>query len=245
MSDNIDQSLDNIFRKLETVIDDNEKTQASLPTGKAATPVSEPNRVSIPIIGQTTRHGDSVAIYGNEWQSAYERAKECAEAGGLIIAYGGRGTGKTQMAFHLARNANFPNASFPPIYKNGFSPEYRTRPAIYLKAMEIFVDSKHSFNRKEAPTIKEILQKLEDAAFLIIDEAQVRGETKFEDDLLTTLIDKRYDGVRSTMLITNLGRKEFAATLSPSIISRIEQIGCGIECNWQSYRTKKQPTTEQ
>jgi DNA replication protein DnaC len=73
---------------------------------------------------------------------------------------------------------------------------------------------------------------------LIIDEAQVRGETKFEDDLLTTLIDKRYDGVRATMLITNLGRKEFAATLSPSIISRIEQIGCGIECNWQSYRTK-------
>jgi len=244
MSDNIDQSLDKIFDKLATVIDEKERFYASLPTGNAAKPVSEPTRVGLPIIGQTERHGDSVEIYGDEWNAAFLRAKECAESGGLIIAYGGRGTGKTQMAFHLARTANFPNCQFPPIYKNGFTPEYKTRPAIYLKAMEIFVDSKHSFNRKEAPTIKEILQKLEDAAFLIIDEAQVRGETKFEDDLLTTLIDKRYDAVRATMLITNLGRKEFAATLSPSIISRIEQIGCGIECNWQSYRTKKPTNTK-
>jgi DNA replication protein DnaC len=108
--------------------------------------------------------------------------------------------------------------------------------------MEIFLDCKHSFSRKDAPTTKEILQRLEDAAFLIIDEAQVRGETKFEDDLLTHLIDKRYDGERATMLITNLGRKEFAATLSPSIISRIHQIGCGIDCNWQSYRKQNNTT---
>jgi DNA replication protein DnaC len=183
-----------------------------------------------------------VTIYGDDWQNAYERAKTCAEKGGLIVAYGGRGTGKTQMAFHLARNASFPNCTLPPIYKNGFTPEYRTRPAIYTKAMEIFLDCKHSFSRKDAPTTKEILQRLEDAAFLIIDEAQVRGETKFEDDLLTHLIDKRYDGERATMLITNLGRKEFAATLSPSIISRIHQIGCGIDCNWQSYRKQNNTT---
>jgi len=231
--------LDEIYAKIEKAIEAESEKYDSLHAGEPATLVLQPTRVNIPIIGQTTRNGYSVTIHGDEWQAAFLRAKECAENGGLIVAYGGRGRGKTQMAFHLARTANFPNCQFPPIYKNGFTPEHRNRPAIYLKAMEIFVDAKHSFNRKEAPTIKEILQKLEDAAFLIIDEAQVRGETKFEDDLLTTLIDKRYDAVRATMLITNLGRKEFAATLSPSIISRIEEIGCGIECNWQSYRTKK------
>jgi DNA replication protein DnaC len=230
--------LDHIFEQIEKTLEEESAKYDSLQASKPATPVSEPKRVHIDIIGQTTRHGDCVTIYGDEWQAAYERAKICAERGGLIVAYGGRGTGKTQMAFHLARNANFPNALFMPIYKNGFTPETKPRPAIYTKAMEIFLECKHSFNRKDAPTVKEILQKLEDAAFLIIDEAQVRGETKFEDDMLTHLIDKRYDGERATMLITNLGRKEFAATLSPSIISRIEQIGCGIDCNWQSYRTK-------
>jgi|688.fasta_scaffold52455_3 DNA replication protein DnaC len=234
--------LDEIYAKIEKAIEAESEKYDSLHTGDVAALISESSRVSIPIIGQTTRHGDSVEIFGDEWQAAYERAKICAERGGLIVAYGGRGTGKTQMAFHLARNANFPNVSLPAIYKNGFTPEYRSRPAIYIKAMEIFLDCKHSFSRKDAPTVKEILQKLEDAAFLIIDEAQVRGETKFEDDMLTHLIDKRYDGERATMLITNLGRKEFAATLSPSIISRIEQIGCGIDCNWQSYRTKTNNT---
>jgi DNA replication protein DnaC len=234
--------LEEIYAKIEKTIEAESQKYDSLHTGYAATLVLEPTRVSMPIIGQTTRHDDSVAIHGDEWQAAYERAKICAEKGGLIVAYGGRGTGKTQMAFHLARNANFPNCTLPPIYKNGFTPEYRTRPAIYTKAMEIFLDCKHSFSRKDAPTTKEILQRLEDAAFLVIDEAQVRGETKFEDDMLTHLIDKRYDGERATMLITNLGRKEFAATLSPSIISRIEQIGCGIDCNWQSYRKQNNTT---
>jgi hypothetical protein len=228
--------LDEIYAKIKKTIKAESQKYDSLHTGDVAALISESSRVSIPIIGQTTRHGDSVTIHGDEWENAYQRAKVCAERGGLIVAYGGRGTGKTQMAFHLARQASFPNALFPPIYKNGFTPEYRSRPAIYTKAMEIFLDCKHSFSRKDAPTVKEILQRLEDAAFLIIDEAQVRGETKFEDDMLTHLIDKRYDGERATMLITNLGRKEFAATLSPSIISRIEQIGCGIDCNWQSYR---------
>lgn len=231
--------LDNIFEKIEKSIEAESEKYDTTHTDSPATPVLELGRVNIPIIGQTTRHSDCVTIHGEHWQAAYERAKVCAESGGLIVAYGGRGTGKTQMAFHLARQAKFPNAEFAPIYKNGFTPEVKPRHAIYTKAMEIFLDCKHSFNRKDSPTAKEILQKLEDAAFLIIDEAQVRGETKFEDDLLTHLIDKRYDGVRATMLITNLGRKEFAATLSPSIISRIEQIGCGIECNWPSYRTKK------
>jgi DNA replication protein DnaC len=231
--------LDNIFEQIEKTLEVESEKYDTLHADSPAKLVLESSRVNIPIIGQTTRHSDCVTIHGEYWQVAYERAKVCAESGGLIVAYGGRGTGKTQMAFHLARQANFPNAEFAAIYKNGFTPEVKPRPAIYTKAMEIFLDCKHSFNRKDAPTAKEILQKLEDAAFLIIDEAQVRGETKFEDDLLTHLIDKRYDGVRATMLITNLGRKEFAATLSPSIISRIEQIGCGIECNWQSYRTKK------
>ena len=234
--------LDHIFEQIEKTLEEESDKYDSLQADKPATPVSDQKRVHIDIIGQTTRHGDCVTIHGDQWQAAYQRAKVCAERGGLIVAYGGRGTGKTQMAFHLARNANFPNCTLPPIYKNGFTPEYRTRPVIYTKAMEIFLDCKHSFSRKDAPTTKEILQKLEDAAFLVIDEAQVRGETKFEDDLLTHLIDKRYDGERATMLITNLGRKEFAATLSPSIISRIEQIGCGIDCNWQSYRKQNNTT---
>jgi len=146
--------LDNIFEKIEKSIEAESEKYDTTHTDSPATPVLELGRVNIPIIGQTTRHSDCVTIHGEHWQAAYERAKVCAESGGLIVAYGGRGTGKTQMAFHLARQAKFPNAEFAPIYKNGFTPEVKPRHAIYTKAMEIFLDCKHSFNRKDSPTLK-------------------------------------------------------------------------------------------
>jgi len=62
------------------------------------------------------------------------------------------------------------------------------------------------------------------------------NETKYEDDKLTHIMDKRYDAMLPTMLITNVTRQDFAAQLSPSIISRIRETGGGIECNWDSYR---------
>ena len=108
--------LDNIFEQIEKTLEAVSEKHDSMHSGDVAKLVLEPSSVNIPIIGQTTRHSDCVTIHGEYWQSAYERAKVCAESGGLIVAYGGRGTGKTQMAFHLARQANFPNAEFAPIY---------------------------------------------------------------------------------------------------------------------------------
>jgi len=101
---------------------------------------------------------------------------------------------------------------------------------------------KSGFNRPDKPSEGEVIDKLVDAAFLVIDEAHVRGESVYEDNKLTHIIDERYDAMRPTMLITNLSNKDFAAQLSPSILSRIEEIGGGIECNWESYR--KQATNK-
>ena len=216
------------------------------PTDKpqtTATPVLTTNRANIPLIGFPDRHRANTELSGTEWQEAYQKALEIAELGGIIVCYGRRGTGKTQIAVQIARNAKLPHSEKPRIeWTMQSHPEYR--PAIYCKAMEIFIDLKNSFQRPSAPSEKAIIEKLASAAFLVIDEAHVRGETKYEDDKLTHIIDKRYDAMRPTMLITNLQRKEFAAQLSPSILSRIEEQGGGIECNWASYRKTPNQTTE-
>lgn len=205
-----------------------------------ATPVLPPSRVNIPLIGFPDRHRANTELSGTEWQEAYQKALEIAESGGIIVCYGRRGTGKTQIAVEIARNAKLPNSGKP---QNQWTFQSRPehRPALYVKAMEIFIDLKNSFQRPSAPSEKAIIEKLASAAFLVIDEAHVRGETKYEDDKLTHIIDKRYDAMRPTMLITNLQRKEFAAQLSPSILSRIEEQGGGIECNWESYRKQLKP----
>jgi DNA replication protein DnaC len=203
-----------------------------------ATPVLSVPSVNTPLIDFPDRHKRDLTLYGDEWRAAYKKALGIAESGGIVVAYGKRGTGKTQIAYEIARNGKFQNPHYPKkLWHMEHVPLFR--PAIYSKAMDIFIDMKNGFSRPKEPSEKDVISKLIEAIFLVIDEAHVRGETKYEDDKLTHIIDKRYDAMRPTMLITNLEKHEFAAQLSPSILSRISEIGGGIECNWQSYRTKK------
>jgi len=204
-----------------------------------ATPFSGANRVNRPLIGFPDRHGRELTLYGDEWRVAYEKALKICESGGIAVAYGKRGTGKTQMAREIALNACFTNPCYPAKKIDRFTLDGDLRPALYYKAMDIFIELKAGFNRPNKPSEGEVIDKLVDAVFLVIDEAHVRGETKYEDDKLTHILDKRYDAMRATMLITNIPRNEFAKQLSPSILSRIEEIGGGIECNWESYRKQK------
>lgn len=203
-----------------------------------STLVSVTSRVKTPLIDFPERHGRNLELVGDEWHEAYAKALAIVEAGGIVIAFGRRGTGKTQIAYEIAKSGKLPRPHLPTKeWKLTHVPIFR--PAIYCKAMDIFMRLKNGFGRPDQPSELEVVDKLVDAAFLVIDEAHVRGETKYEDDKLTHIIDKRYDAMRPTMLITNLEKKDFAATLSPSILSRISEIGGGIECNWKSYRTKK------
>lgn len=204
-----------------------------------ATHVATQIRHTVPRIGFPARHEHPDELYGYEWQTAYKTALAIVESGGIVIAHGRRGTGKTQIACELAKHARFPNSEKP---KREWAMQSHAeyRPAIYCKAMEIFIDLKNGYGRPKEQSEKDIIIKLSSAAFLVIDEAHVRGETKYEDDKLTHIMDKRYDAMLPTMLITNVTRQDFAAQLSPSIISRIRETGGGIECNWESYRKQKQ-----
>lgn len=230
-----------ILGKLDEMIadatDDEEMPIADPKT--TAEVVAERERANHPLVDFPDRHRRDLTLYGDDWLVAYRKALALCEAGGIVVAYGKRGTGKTQIACEIARNAYFQNTHFPPVSKNGFNLPPKIRPCLYYKAMDIFIDLKNGFGRPGEPSEKQVISRLVDAVFLVIDEAHVRGETKYEDDKLTHIIDKRYDAMRATMLITNLEKHEFAAQLSPSIKNRMQEIGGGIECNWESYRKQK------
>jgi DNA replication protein DnaC len=44
---------------------------------------------------------------------------------------------------------------------------------------------------------------------------------------------------RPTILIANYSRNEFAESLSPAILDRIRENGCGLYFDWESYRNAK------
>lgn len=54
---------------------------------------------------------------------------------------------------------------------------------------------------------------------LVIDECHQRGETAFEQNTLTNLLDRRYDARKCTILIANQSKAEFSESMGDSVVS--------------------------
>jgi len=102
--------------------------------------------------------------------------------------------------------------------------------------MEFFLEIKASFRPDSTVTEKQVIEEFIRPKLLIIDETQERGETKWEDGLLTHLIDRRYRQERDTLLISNQTKEAFAESIGASIASRIIETGGIVLCNWPSFR---------
>ena len=156
--------------------------------------------------------------HGEEWLKAYEAAKERVLMNGIVVLYGKRGGGKTRMAAELAVMIG--------------SSRYRT-------AMRFFLEVRATFRKDSEKSEMDVIDELAKADLLILDEIQERGETAFEDRLLTHVIDARYAAMKPTVLIANLAKSDLAESLGKSIVDRARENGKSIEFNWPSYREMK------
>lgn len=165
------------------------------------------------------RHRQPVEPRGEGWLSLLARIQAKAHSGFIIALCGSRGTGKTQLAATIAKS----------YAKAGKAPLYST-------AMGFFLDIKESFEGKRSE--KAVLDAYCGPSLLILDELQERGETPWEDRLLTHLIDRRYGALKDTLLITNQNQTTFLEAIGNSVASRIVETGGVAFCDWPSYRTK-------
>jgi DNA replication protein DnaC len=155
--------------------------------------------------------------HGEMWLEAFQTAKECVKRNGITVLYGKRGGGKTRMAAELAAMVG--------------SSRYRT-------AMRFFLEVRATFRKDSERSEMDVIDELAKADLLILDEIQERGETAFEDRLLTHIIDARYAAMRPTVLIANLTKAELSRSLGDSIVDRARENGKSIEFTWPSYRTQ-------
>jgi DNA replication protein DnaC len=165
---------------------------------------------------------------GVEWLSALSVANAIIGSGGILILHGKRGTGKTQLAAEVARSKRFP-------FDAGTKADPK-RSAHYQTAMRFFLTVRATFKKGSDKTELDIIDRMTEPGLLVIDELQERGETAFEDRLLTHLIDARYGARRPTILIANLRRDELGKALGPSIVDRVHENGKSIDFTWNSYR---------
>lgn len=172
---------------------------------------------------------------GGEWKAAFALLSPVIERGGIGLLHGKRGAGKTRMAAEIARSGRFPFDSTAGAKLTGGAPE-RKRTAVYRTAMGFFLDVRATYKKNSRETERDVIEALTRPGLLVIDELQERGETPFENRLLTHLIDARYGAKRPTIIIANLTAKELGETLGPSIVDRVFEDGKRIDFTWDSYR---------
>lgn len=181
-----------------------------------------------------------------EWQGHLDALLSAMGRDGmLVLLAGGRGTGKTQAAAEcikrVCRDYSAGEASrrvvrFDKDFDIDLYEPPNDTPALYRTAMELFADLRAAYGKDSNTSEARAMRPFLDARLLVIDEAQERGETDFEDRMLTHLIDRRYANMRDTVLISNLKPDELSKRLNPSIIDRARQCGGVLVFGGTSFR---------
>lgn len=159
--------------------------------------------------------GPSRVTYG----TAVDALKELLNRSGTVALLGERGAGKTWMSCGLVRE----------FCKRGNS-------ALYRDAMDYFLDLKATYDQDAKVNQSDVEARYLRPRLLVLDEVHERGDTAWEDRMLTRLINKRYCSDVSTVLISNQSPEEFAERIGKSIYDRMFDGGGEIVCDWQSLR---------
>jgi DNA replication protein DnaC len=123
-----------------------------------------------------------------------------------LFLCGKSGTGKTHLAMCLTKDGA----------------EYRRLP-------DIFREVRTDFNSEQ-----EIIDHYGTVKLLIIDEVGRQKFSDFEKNLFFEIIDKRWNNVLPTTLITNLNEKEFFAEYGTAILDRLRPVI--VRFTWESRR---------
>ena len=166
-----------------------------------------------------------------EWGRTLDRLTGIIGSGVMIGLCGNRGTGKTQLAAHLIRERL--RRYDPDIVRGSGAPPR------YCRAMEIFLDVRACFKTAASVSERDAIRGYISPCMLVIDEMQERGETAFEDRLLTYIIEVRYAEMRDTIIISNQTPAEFSKQIGVSAASRMREAGGMVECKWESFRNNK------
>jgi DNA replication protein DnaC len=136
---------------------------------------------------------------------AFNTVKNDAWKTNLFLC-GKSGTGKTHLAMCLTKDG-----------------------AMYRRLPDIFREVRTDFNSEQ-----NIIDNYGSVKLLIIDEVGRQKFSDFEKNLFFEIIDKRWNNMMPTTLITNLTEKEFLSEYGTAILDRLRPVI--VRFDWESHR---------
>jgi DNA replication protein DnaC len=144
---------------------------------------------------------------------------EFIKQGTSAVIYGSNGVGKTHLAFASC-----------------FHQIEQGKTAGYVLAFDFFNEIRKSFGDY---TTNSIINEYKHYDYLVIDEIDKTQGTPMEFTYLYSLINKRYNEMKSTVLITNAKPADFAAIIGQSALDRVASEGKVIDLTGDNYRQRK------
>lgn len=159
-------------------------------------------------------------MHGPGLTKAQELAPKIRDGDAFLVLCGDNGPGKTQIATWWAAYAV-------------------RRGRRYFKAHDLMeaIRLQYSEDRKAQAGARDTLKKAREIDYLVIDEFSELAGSDWERRTLTNILDHRYDGMLTTIVVTNHKPADAAEAVGRSVWSRAQETGGIVECDWPSYRS--------
>lgn len=150
-----------------------------------------------------------------------ERFDEHCENGTTAVFSGSPGTGKSHLAIAIAQAVMS-----------------RTT-VLYAGALDIIRMVRATWGRGSGASEREVLDMLGGVGLLVMDEVGVQYGTDNEKILLFDVINRRYQEMMPTLVLTNLDAPGLREYLGDRAFDRLREAGIWVPFAWESFRGRK------
>lgn len=166
------------------------------------------------------RHEKASVVKDGQWGKLLDGLTKRLGEGFMVVLFGINGNGKTQLAVELMR----------------YQVEQHLKSAKFTTSMDFFMQVKATYRQDSKLSEDDVVVLHSKPSLLVVDETEKRSESSWENNLLFHLANRRYNSGKDTVLISNLERDELTAHLGRALVSRLNETGGMIHCDWPSRR---------
>lgn len=212
--------------------------------------VKEMNQKMMQAIGIPKRYENATLSnyeVSNEKQAKAKRYSEAyvnrfesvLDKGASMIFCGKVGTGKTHLAYAIAREVyqRYHEKLTPKLTAENSDKKRNKSIVKVASALDILRDVKSTYSSKTEKTELEMIENYASFELLIVDEVGVQFGSEAEKVILFEVFNRRYLAMKPTIMISNLALADLTNFVGDRVIDRLmENSGSVLDFDWESYR---------